>query len=125
MSRDNVTRWQFIGEALCAAGTCMCPSALAANPQNPGAPFDKKATKPKSYVLINVNAVCCGTCQHWRGERMVVEHGNRVKCQSTAESACFRGAGFKYAPTSPAASHGCVAGKQYKRWIDLPQGKAV
>ena len=79
-----------------------------------------KASKQKSYSLVNVDKKVCGTCQHWRGERMVVDRGLRVKCQHFAESPCFRGLGFKYPATSPAASHGCIRGGQYKRWVGLP-----
>ena len=79
-----------------------------------------RASKQKSYSLINVDKKVCGTCQHWRGERMVVDRGLRVKCQHFAESPCFRGSGFKYPAISPAASHGCIRGGQYKRWVGLP-----
>ena len=80
----------------------------------------ENAPKQKSYSLINVDKKVCGTCQHWCGERMVVDRGLRVKCQHFAESPCFRGPGFKYPATSPAASHGCIRGGQYKRWVGLP-----
>lgn len=105
--------------ALAAVGTCTCPCLLCANPQKAGAPFDKNAAKAKSYSLINANAVCCGTCQHWRGERALVENGKRVRCATQPDGPCHRGAGFKYPPTSPAASHGCVAKGMYKRWSGL------
>ena len=112
-SRDqNVTRREFAVGALAIAGTSLCPCAFAA-PQKP-------SEKPRQYSLISVSAICCGTCQHWKGERMLVDRGLRVKCQATASSPCFRGAGFKYPAISPAASHGCVSGKFYKKWVELP-----
>ena len=102
---NEMNRAEFVKGALAVAGVAMCPCALKA--------------AGNSYSLINANAVVCGTCQHWRGERHLVDQGKRVKCQSIPAGACFRGPGFKYPPMSSAQSHGC-AGKFYKRWSSLP-----
>jgi anaerobic selenocysteine-containing dehydrogenase len=106
-------RKKFLKLSAAAVVAMMCPGVLCAGAKN--------ARKTKAYSLINVDKKVCGTCQHWRGERVVVDRGLRVKCQHFAESPCFRGAGFKYPATSPAASHGCIRGGQYKRWIGLPK----
>ena len=105
------SRREFLKEAAGFAAAMACPCLFAANPP---------PKKPVSYSLIAVTAKVCGTCQHWKGERMVIDKGKRVKCQQFAIGPCFRGAGFKYSATSPAASHGCIAGGQYKPWVGLP-----
>ena len=98
-------------EAAGFAAAMACQCLFAANPQ---------PKKPVSYSLIAVTAKVCGTCQHWKGKRMLIEKGKRVKCQQFASGPCFRGAGFKYGATSSAASHGCIKGGQYKPWVGLP-----
>ena len=130
MKRNDMSRREFAEAALAVAGAVLCPCALMANPQKPGAPFKSNGPKPgaphsqqkstaKSYV--QVSAVCCGTCQHWKGERELERTGKRVICQSGLPATpCFRGTGFKYTAISPAKSHGCVDKKFYKRWTSLP-----
>lgn len=71
-------------------------------------------------VLIPVDRICCGTCQHWKGAREIVEHGKRLRCAAMPGSACYKGSGFKYSPSSPVASHGCANGGGYARWVELP-----
>ena len=117
MMQDNMNRREFATTALAAVGAALCPCALLANPPRPGA--KRTPQKEIQYSLINANVVACGTCQHWKGKRQLVEQGRRVKCQSIPTVPCFRGSGFKYPPMSSAASHGCV-GKFYKRWSSLP-----
>ncbi len=77
------------------------------------------AAEKKQHVLISVDAKCCGTCQHWRGERQLVERGKRLRCEAMPSCGCMRGAGFKYPPRSSAASHGCITGGFYKQWVGL------
>lgn len=112
MKKMKMTRREF------ARNILMMAAAVGA--LNAEAGVKGSLQKRKSYSFINVDKKVCGTCQHWRGERIVVDRGRRVKCQQSAEAPCFRGPGFKYPATSPAASHGCVRGGQYKRWVGLP-----
>ncbi len=100
------TRKEFI-QGCCAAGIMLIAPVVAA--------ADKK-----QYSLISISAKCCGTCQHWRGERQLVEQGKRIRCEQHPTVGCMRGPGFKCPPGSSASSHGCISGKFYKRWSSLP-----
>lgn len=106
------TRREFLKQALAMTATaCYCPYLFAAQ---------KPTQKVMPSSLILASAKVCGTCQHWKGSRTLIEKGKRVKCQQMASAPCFRGAGYKYAAVSSAASHGCITGGQYKRWSQLP-----
>lgn len=64
--------------------------------------------------FITLPAQCCGTCQHWSGERVLVEYGRRLRCEGNA-SRC---------PFYPSPSHAfqpCRSQpKRYKPWYGLP-----
>lgn len=116
----DLDRREFACAALASVGMALCPCwALETPPQTKAQqPPKKPETKPVPKSLVSVSAICCGTCQHWKGERELVEKGRRIRCDSVPKSPCYRGAGFKYSATSSAASHGCVE-KYYKRWVEL------
>lgn len=106
----NQRRREFLRDMTACTAALACPCLFAAQQQ------PKKTT---AHSLISVDAKVCGTCQHWKGERSLVDHGKRVKCQQFASGPCFRGPGFKYPAVSSAQSHGCITGKFYKRWVGL------
>ena len=59
-------RREFVKNAAGFAAAMACPCLFAANPS---------PKKTVSYSLIAVTAKVCGTCQHWKGERMPLPSG--------------------------------------------------
>lgn len=71
-------------------------------------------------MFVNRKDVCCGTCQHWSGEREVEPHTFRVKCSN-------RMARCKVLNTSPRTGNHrvckgdpCDRKDLWKPWVDLP-----
>lgn len=66
-----------------------------------------------STTHIDVKKRCCGTCQHWSGEREIEARVTpRVKCD---------GAFFpcKVIPSKFSAQHTCTK-NMWKPWVELP-----
>lgn len=65
--------------------------------------------------LININKICCGTCEHWSGKRDIVEFGRRIKCESGLFTCPWRKSG-----STAIAIPACPSKQYYKRAIMLP-----
>ncbi len=66
-----------------------------------------------SMISVDAKKCCCGTCQHWSGERVIEARMNpRVKC-ATAYFPC------KVIPIKCQAPHTCHK-KMWKPWVELP-----
>ena len=63
---------------------------------------------------ITLPAQCCGTCQHWSGERVLVEYGRRLRCDGSAHRCPFYPA-----PSYAFLKCRCVQ-NHYKPWVNLP-----
>lgn len=65
-------------------------------------------------LLISLPARCCGTCEHWTGERRVVEFGRRLACSDGLHPCPWRPSG------SQARQRPMCMGDRYKPWQGLP-----
>lgn len=66
-----------------------------------------------STFFIDAKKCCCGTCQHWSGEReMEARTTPRVKCDG-AYFPC------KVIPRKSQAPHTCTK-NMWKPWVELP-----
>lgn len=83
---------------------------------------EKPVTEKKIQWGTNVanDRICCGTCQHWSGERRIVAMGRRVQVQAGAFDCKLGVYKKRVALNTPSKTPSPPTACIYKRWVDLP-----